>query len=82
MPKLPTVAPQQLVKFFEHHGFVKDRQNGSHIIMIKPGAQRPVVVPENKKEVSVAVMMKNLKTAGVTKDDLVNFLRPPKHRRK
>ncbi|MGH9604433.1 MAG: type II toxin-antitoxin system HicA family toxin [Terracidiphilus sp.] len=34
-----------LVKIFEQDGFRFDRQRGDHLIYIKPGVSRPLVIP-------------------------------------
>jgi len=43
------VRPAELIKLMESHGFVKDRQSGSHIVMKHPGPpERSVVVPAHR----------------------------------
>jgi predicted RNA binding protein YcfA (HicA-like mRNA interferase family) len=72
-PRLTPVDCQQLVRFFEHHGFVRQRQKGSHLSMAKPNAPRPVVIPMHD-EVTVGVIQSNLRTAGLTREDLLAWL--------
>ena len=42
-----------------------DRQRGSHIVMVKDGVSRPVVIPR-VNDVKVGVIRANLRTAGMT----------------
>ena len=40
MAALPSVSGERAVRAFQKAGWVKDRQHGSHVILIKPGVQR------------------------------------------
>lgn len=65
MNKLSPVDWRRLVKIFEAVGFRMDRQRGSHIVMVKDGVSRPVVIPR-VNDVKVGVIRANLRTAGMT----------------
>ena len=71
--KLAPVDCERLIRFFEHHGFTRRRQKGSHLSMVKPGVARPLVIPMHS-DVAVFVIMSNLRTAGLTRDDLLAWL--------
>jgi predicted RNA binding protein YcfA (HicA-like mRNA interferase family) len=45
MPKLSPVHYKRLVKVLEADGFRLAREEGDHMIFIKPGVLRPVVIP-------------------------------------
>ena len=75
--KLPVVSWKQLVRFFESHGFERKRQKGSHISLKKPGVRRPLVIPAHK-EVSVAIVLDALKTAGISRKDFILAMQKPK----
>ena len=45
MPPLPSVSGERAVRAFQKAGWVKDRQNGSHVILIKPGQSVSLSVP-------------------------------------
>ena len=66
MPKLSPVSPKKLVRAFE--------QLGSHLKLSKKGC-RPIIVPTNRKEVEVGIMMANCKTAGISRARLIELLR-------
>jgi predicted RNA binding protein YcfA (HicA-like mRNA interferase family) len=73
VPRLTPVDCNQLARFFESHGFTRDRQKGSHLSMVKKGTVRPIVIPMHG-EVSIGVIQSNLRTAGLSKDDLLEWL--------
>ena len=73
VPKLAPVDCEQFAQFFEHHGFTRRRQKGSHLSLVKPGIARPIVIPMHG-EVAVGVMQSNLRTARLSRDDLLNWL--------
>ena len=73
VPRLTPVDCRKLVRFFEAHGFVADRQKGSHVSMTRKGLARPVVIPMHS-EVAVGVVMNNLRTAGLTRDQLLDWI--------
>ena len=74
MPRLSPVSPKKLVTAFKKLGFRESGQVGSHLKLSKRGC-RPVVIPTNKKEVEVGIMMANCKTAGISRARLIELLR-------
>lgn len=72
-PRLTPVNCEQLARFFEHHGFTRQRQKGSHLSMTRPNTARPIVIPMHS-EVTVGVIQSNLRTAGLTREDLLDWL--------
>lgn len=73
VPRLTPVDCRQLVRFFEAHGFTADRQKGSPVSMTRKGTARPVVIPMHS-EVAVSVVMSNLRTAQLTREQLLDWL--------
>ena len=45
MPKLPSLTARKVIRALKRAGFVEDRQKGSHLILIHPGAKTRTVVP-------------------------------------
>lgn len=74
VPKLSPVDREHPARFFEAHGFKRDRQKGSHLSLTKPGTLRPVVIPMHSKDVAVGVIQSNLRTAGLPRDALMDWL--------
>ena len=62
MPKLGPVDWRTLVRVFEADGFVQERSQGSHLILVKPGIARPVVIPRYA-EIRPDIILANLRTA-------------------
>jgi predicted RNA binding protein YcfA (HicA-like mRNA interferase family) len=73
MPRITPVHWQVLEKVFLVAGFRFVRQKGSHRSYVKPGILRPVVIPMYK-EVPVAIIRNNLKTAGMSRDEYFRLL--------
>ena len=73
MPRLTPVNWRTLVKVFEAEGFVQERSQGSHLILVKPGVERPVVIPRYA-EVRVTIILANLKTAGIRRERYFELL--------
>jgi predicted RNA binding protein YcfA (HicA-like mRNA interferase family) len=73
VPRLTPVDWQDLARFFEAHGFVRSRTKGSHLSMVRPKTLRPVIIPMHG-DVTVDVIHSNLRTAGLRRDDLLNWL--------
>jgi predicted RNA binding protein YcfA (HicA-like mRNA interferase family) len=68
MPKITPVSWNKLVKVFESIGFARVRQKGSHIVMVRPGCPRPLIIPAHK-EVSIGVIQSCLRTADMSRED-------------
>ena len=66
MSKLAPVDWKTLVRVFELDGFENDRQGGSHIVMVKPGIKRPVIIP-TYDEIGKDIIMSNMRTAGMSR---------------
>ena len=73
VPRLTPVDCELLARFFEAHGFIRSRMKGSHLSMVRPKTLRPIVIPMHG-EVSLTVIQSNLRTAGLSRDDLVTWL--------
>jgi predicted RNA binding protein YcfA (HicA-like mRNA interferase family) len=73
MPSLRPVDYRTLAKVFEHDGFVFDRQCGDHLIYVKPGVIRPLVIPMYK-EVPVFIIKNLLRTAGMSREQYFEIL--------
>lgn len=74
MPSLKPVHYRKLVKVFEKNGFTLDRHEGDHLIYIKRGIKRPIVIPMYK-EVPVFIIKNNLRSAEMNWVDFFRFLK-------
>ncbi len=73
MPKLGPIHYKKLAKVFEQKGFIYDRTKGDHLIYVKEGVIRPIVIPKYK-EIPEFIILKNLKTAGITREEYLKLL--------
>jgi len=77
MPRITPVKWRVLEKVFLSAGFQFVRQKGSHRSYVKQGVIRPVVIPAYK-EVPVAIIRNNLKTAGISRNEYFELLEKAK----
>ena len=73
MPKLSPVSYRALVRVFERDGFCRVREEGDHLIYMKPGVVRPIVIP-NYSAVPVFVIKNNLRSAGMSRERYFELL--------
>ncbi|MBU4016835.1 type II toxin-antitoxin system HicA family toxin [Patescibacteria group bacterium] len=62
------------MKVFEKSGWIYDRTKGDHLIFIKKGSVRPVVIPAYKT-IPVFIIKNNLRTANITSDEYLKILK-------
>lgn len=65
--RITPIPYEVLVKIFEMDGFVMKRRKGDHIIMVKSGIKRPLVIKMSPKQVPVTHIRTNMTTAGMTR---------------
>ncbi len=73
MPPLRPVHYRLLIALFEREGYVFDRQRGDHLIYVKAGIARPVVIPAYS-EVPVFIIKNLLRTSGISRDRYFELL--------
>ena len=74
MPKINPIHWRKLVRVFERRGWALDRIEGDHLVYVKSGCIRPVVIPK-VKEVQVFIITNNLKTAKILREEYFKLLR-------
>lgn len=74
MPKINPIHWRKLAKAFERSGWVLDRIEGDHLVYVKLGYSRPVVIPK-VREVQVFIIVNNLKTAKILREEYFKLLR-------
>jgi len=67
------VSWKQMVAVFERLGFKIHRTKGDHIIMVKKGVNRPVVVPKYKA-IGNDIILANCRTAGISKAYFIEMI--------
>jgi predicted RNA binding protein YcfA (HicA-like mRNA interferase family) len=72
--KIVPVHHKTLVRLFEIDGFAVKRQKGDHIMMTKPGINRPLVIKTSPREVPTTHIRTNLTTAGISRSRYFELL--------
>ncbi len=63
-----------MIKIFQLDGFTIKRKKGDHVIMIKSGIKRPLVIKSNSKFVPAIHIRTNIKTAGLSRDHFFKLI--------
>jgi len=74
LPRIRPISYRKLARVFESAGFEFDRQKGDHMVYVKEGAKRPLIIPRYR-EVPVFVILNNLRSAGLTREDYFKLLK-------
>lgn len=74
MPRITPINWKVLECIFLKAGFIFKRQEGSHRSYVKKGILRPIVIP-TYKEVDVMIIMSNLRSAQISRDDYFKYLK-------
>jgi predicted RNA binding protein YcfA (HicA-like mRNA interferase family) len=61
-------------KFLLEVGCTYERKSGSHRVYKKLDLLRPIIVPEHKFDIPVFVLQNNLRTLGIPKEVLLEFV--------
>lgn len=74
--KMARIIPlhwRKLVRIFELDSWKLDRISGDHMVLIKSGFNKPIVIPK-EKEVQV-IVKNNLKTAKISREKYFDLLK-------
>lgn len=73
MGSLPVISGAKAVRAFEKAGWRQDRQRGSHVVMLKPGYNVSLSVPQHR-EIAPGTLRALIRSAGMTVDEFVALL--------
>ncbi len=73
MAQLPVVSGAKVVRAFEKAGWRQDRQRGSHVVVLKPGCNVSLSVPQHR-EIAPGTLRALIRSAGMTVDEFVALL--------
>jgi predicted RNA binding protein YcfA (HicA-like mRNA interferase family) len=73
MAQLPVISGAKVVSAFERAGWTQDRQRGSHVVMLKPGRNVSLSVPQHR-EVAPGTLRALIRSAGMTVGEFVALL--------
>ena len=73
MPKLPVLSGEQVVRALERAGWRRDRQRGSHVVMLKEGLNVSLSVPQHR-ELAPGTLRSPIRLSGMTVAQFVELL--------
>ena len=73
MASLPSVSGVQAVRAFEKAGWSRDRQRGSHVILIKPGNAASLSVPQHR-ELAPGTLRALIRASGMSVEQFMDLL--------
>ena len=74
MSHIAPIHYKKLVRVFELSGFALDRREGDHLVYVKEGTKRPVVIP-TYKQVPVFIIKNNLRSAHTSREEYFRLLK-------
>ncbi len=73
MAALPSLSGERAVRVFQKAGWSKDRQRGSHVILIKPGHAASLSVPQHR-ELAPGTLRALIRAAGMSVEEFVALM--------
>ena len=73
MSGLPSVSGERAVRAFQKAGWTKDRQYGSHVILLKSGNPNSISVPQHR-ELAPGTLRSLIRASGLTVSEFVELL--------
>jgi len=75
MAKLPSLTARKVVGALKRAGFVKDRQKGSHLILIHPDTRARTVVPIHAgRTIKEPLLRAIIRDANLSPDEFIELL--------
>jgi predicted RNA binding protein YcfA (HicA-like mRNA interferase family) len=73
MSRIAPISYTKLCKVFEKEGFKFLRQKGDHLVYVKEGISRPVVIPKHES-IPVFIIKNNLRAGGISRERYFELL--------
>jgi predicted RNA binding protein YcfA (HicA-like mRNA interferase family) len=73
MSQLPVCSGSAAIRAFEKAGWLRDRQKGSHVTMIKPGSLFVLTIPLHG-QLGPGLLRSLIRSSGLTVDEFKAFL--------
>jgi predicted RNA binding protein YcfA (HicA-like mRNA interferase family) len=70
---LPSVSGERTVRAFQRAGWLKDRQHGSHVILVKPGHHASLSEPEHRK-IAPGTLRSLIRASGMSVAEFLEIL--------
>ncbi len=74
MARITPIRWRRLVRVFIQVGWEEDHTTGDHIVLVKVGYARPVVIPKYSA-IDTFIILNNLKTAGISRTEYFKLLK-------
>ncbi|MFQ5950241.1 MAG: type II toxin-antitoxin system HicA family toxin [Nitrospiria bacterium] len=74
MPRITPVHWKVLKCIFERDGFTFERSEGDHMVYVKEGVLRPVIIP-TYKEIDTHIIRSNMRTAKMSRERYFKLLK-------
>lgn len=74
MSRIAPIPWHTLTRVFELDGWKLSRTKGDHLVYIKSGFSRPVVIPKDSR-VEVFIILNNIRTARMSRERYFELLR-------
>ena len=73
MPQLPVISGAEAVRAFERDEWRRDRQRGSHVVMVKAGHIASLSIPQHR-ELAPGTLRALIRSSGLTVEGFVALL--------
>jgi predicted RNA binding protein YcfA (HicA-like mRNA interferase family) len=73
MSRIAPIHYRRVVRILEHEGFALARERGDHMVVTKPGIERPVVLPRYDP-LPVFIIKNVLRTARISRERYLELL--------
>ena len=74
MARMPQVSAQDLIRFLKAHGFVEDRQSGSHLTLWHEGRKLSITIPVHSGcDLGRGLAIRILKDAGFSVEEFLRL---------
>ena len=75
MGRFKNIPYRKIKKLLEINGWHIDRQRGSHILFVKPGTIRPVVIPYHEKEIDSYLIREVIKALNISEEEFIEKIK-------
>jgi len=73
MTRIAPIDWRTLARVFEADGWKERRTKGDHVVFVKEGVARPIVIPKYD-EIGLDIITGNLRTAGMSRERYLEIL--------
>ncbi len=71
MSRAPQVTARDLIRFLKRHGYIEDRQSGSHLTLWSEQRRKAITIPVHPGDLGRGLAARIIKDAGFSLDDFL-----------